>query len=484
MGEQTTLDRKAILGPCSESCGGVSLTALWPRVEVALLLSAGLVQRGGGTSPADSDQPPDELAPDTDTSVPSSATTSSSPRRPSVQGTLPSTPPNCTPGDVPAKGPWVLRKGLASFVAGIDSVLTRGAADGEADSSLADDDSMSLRSDLSSDSDQLLLAVGSGLDEVLGPRQRETAELAQEATEADRMATLATETLWPRVRGSQPHSGPGHVCVALSLHDLQLVAWASSKGASVLVQSQHLTLEEKQPLAGTSSHGSGDIGERCLLSLRWDCPPMSQGAQVVALVRDLAVKLSAGALGGLAQLAQEDPPGRAPPLRLLLHGLSLTLLNEASNHEDEENHREGLLVKVPQCLVDWTALGAVYVLPTGCGSLPEAVEELLWRSRDPHPKGDARPDLSGLLEENERLRQRLCQLQGLQRENETLREQVLQLESSSAGERQQLQDQRDEVGRLEQEKQSLLATLQLLQEELSRLERSSGCDPFCGAAST
>lgn len=61
---------------------------------------------------------------------------------------------------------------------------------------------------------------------------------------------------------------------------------------------------------------------------------------------------------------------------------------------------------------------------------------------------------------------------------------MLQLESSSAGERQQLQDQRDEVGRLEQEKQSLLATLQLLQEELSRLERSSGCDPFCGAAST
>ncbi|CAN8027386.1 unnamed protein product [Ixodes persulcatus] len=354
-----------------------------------------------------------------------------------------------------------------------------GAADGEADSSLADDDSVSLRSDLSSDSDQLLLAGAGVLDEVLGLRSRAdlAPELAQEATEEERLATLAMDAAWPRMRSASNVSS--RACVAIGLHDLQLVAWASPQGASVLVQSQHLTLEEKQ-LHGAGPRG-GDAGERCLLSLRWDWPPGGVGAQVRALVRDLAVRLSPAALGGLAQMAQEEPPARAVPMRLLLHGLSATVLEETENGGERP---EGLLVKVPQCLVDRTALGAVYLLPTGCGSLPEAVEQLLWRSGEPHTSEDARPDLSGLLEENERLRLRLSQLQVLQRENDLLREQVTQLESSSAGERQELQDQREEVSRLEQEKHSLLATLQLLQEELSRLERSSGCDPFCGAASS
>lgn len=465
--EQTSRDRQSILGPGGEPRGSVSLTALWPRVEVALLLNQS--QRGGEASLPDSDRRPDSPAP-TDSSAPSSAT-SSSPRRQSTRGPAAS-PPGCPPGEsVPRGGPWMLRKGLASFVAGIDSVLARGAADGEADSSLADDDSVSLRSDLSSDSDQLLLA--GVLDEVLGPRSRGDPELAQEATEEERLASLAAD--WPRVRGAG--SVPSGACVTFGLQDLQLVAWASPQGASVLVQSQHLTLEEKQP------HDApvGDVGERCLLSLRWDWPLGGVGARVGALVRDLAVRLSPAALGGLAQLAQEEPPGRTVPMRLLLHGLTATLLEETENGRERP---EGLLVKVPQCLVDRTALGAVYLLPTGCGSLSEAVEQLLWCSGEPRVTGDARPDLSGLLEENERLRRRLGQLQVLQRENDLLREQVTQLESSSAGERQELQDQREEVSRLEQEKHSLLATLQLLQEELSRLERSSGCDPFCGAASS
>ncbi|CAN7999014.1 unnamed protein product [Ixodes hexagonus] len=478
---------QSILGPGGEPRGSVSLTALWPRVEVGLLLAInqplGGGRAGGDASPADSDRQPDSPAePPTDSSAPSSAT-SSSPLRQSAQGLPPAvSPPGCTPGEsVPKGGPWMLRKGLASFVAGIDSVLARGAADGEADSSLADDDSVSLRSDLSSDSDQLLLAGAGVLDEVLGPRSRGDLlpELAQEATEEERLATLAMDAAWPRMRSVS--NVPSRACVALSLHDLQLVAWASPHGASVLVQSQHLTLEEKQPHNAGSRGGAGDVGERCLLSLRWDWPPLGIGAQVRALVRDLAVRLSPAALGGLAQMAQEEPPTRAVPMRLLLHGLSATLLEETENGKE---HPEGLLVKVPQCLVDRTALGAVYLLPTGCGSLPEAVEQLLWRSGEPHVTGDSRPDLSGLLEENERLRQRLSQLQVLQRENDLLREQVTQLETSSAGERQELQDQRDEVSRLEQEKHSLLATLQLLQEELSRLERSSGCDPFCGAASS
>lgn len=483
--EQASKDRLSILGPGGEPRGSVSLTALWPRVEVGLLLalnqSLGASRGGGDGSPPDSDHQPDSPAEaPTESSAPSSAT-SSSPRRQSAHG-LPSmaTPPGFTPGEsVPKGGPWMLRKGLASFVAGIDSVLARGAADGEADSSLADDDSVSLRSDLSSDSDQLLLAGAGVLDEVLGLRSRAdlAPELAQEATEEERLATLAMDAAWPRMRSASNVSS--RACVAIGLHDLQLVAWASPQGASVLVQSQHLTLEEKQ-LHGAGPRG-GDAGERCLLSLRWDWPPGGVGAQVRALVRDLAVRLSPAALGGLAQMAQEEPPARAVPMRLLLHGLSATLLEETENGGERP---EGLLVKVPQCLVDRTALGAVYLLPTGCGSLPEAVEQLLWRSGEPHTSEDARPDLSGLLEENERLRLRLSQLQVLQRENDLLREQVTQLESSSAGERQELQDQREEVSRLEQEKHSLLATLQLLQEELSRLERSSGCDPFCGAASS
>ncbi|KAL1475042.1 hypothetical protein MTO96_037578 [Rhipicephalus appendiculatus] len=296
--------------------------------------------------------------------------------------------------------------------------------------------------------------------------------------------------------------GSGRPCVAVRLHDLQLVGWAGPDGATLLLQSQHLALEERHTAAAVTTTGGscGDTeDERCLFSVRWESPAPGGCANekaascgLRALVRGLCLRLSAEALAGLAQLAQvEPPPQRAIPVRLLVHGLSVTLLDDPASSGSVSEENGGLLLKVPQCLVDRTPSGAVYILPTGCGSLTEAVQQLLWRKEELRPRPEPvsmahQPDLSGLVEENERLRQRLSQLHALQRDNRLLREQVTELENNSAGERRQIEEQRAELDRLEGEKHSLLATLQLLQEELSHLERtsSSGCDPFCGASNS
>lgn len=520
--EQTALDREAILGPSGRAPPSVSVTAMWPHVEVTLLLPPSATAVGAVVSPSDgSERPSSSTTTSEADEVPSRGpAVDYSPDQPLLQAPVPPLVPHGAGEAARGNQPWALRKGLASFVAGIDAVLAKGATDGELES-VADDDSVSLRSDLSSDSDQLLLATGA-LDEVLG--RTGAAEVAQDAAEllaldhppTGTQATVVESGEWRHCVGVG--SGGGRPCVYVRLHDLQLVGWAGAEGAALLLQSQHLALEERHTAAaatggGGSSGGDAAGGEEecCLLSVRWEspipplggCPPLesevggggsSVSCRLRALVRGLCVRLSAEALAGLAQLAQvEPPPARVLPVRLLLHGLSITLLDEPTSSSGSPGEQNGgLLLKVPQCLVDRTPSGAVYVLPTGCKSLAEAVQQLLWRSEErPAPQAGvvpamaSQPDLSGLVEENERLRQRLSQLHALQRDNRMLREQVSELENSSAGERRQLEEQRVELNRLEGEKHSLLATLQLLQEELSRLERassSSGCDPFCGAS--
>lgn len=513
--EQAALDRQAILGPSGRAPPSVSVTALWPRVEVTLLLPPPSSAAGGSASD-NSERPSSSTTTSEADDVPPHAADDSpdSPLQhslPANTGLPPSMPPSA--GETTKGPPWALRKGLATIVSGIDAVLAKGAADGELES-VADDDSVSLRSDLSSDSDQLLLATGA-LDEVLG-RGGGTAEVAQDAAEllaldhhgSGTQATTATGSAEWHHHGH--HGTSGRPCVSVHLHDLQLVGWAGPDGATLLLQSQHLALEERHTAAAATAAGgpSSSEGEeeRCLLSLRWESPApgsssttttaaSAEGASncgLRALVRGLCVQLSAEALAGLAQLAQvEPPPQQAIPVRLLLHGLSITLLDDPTSSGSVSEENGGLLLKVPQCLVDRTPSGAVYILPTGCGSLAEAVQQLLWRSEELRPPSEPamaapQPDLSGLVEENERLRQRLSQLHILQRDNRLLREQVTELENNSAGERQQLEEQRAELNRLEGEKHSLLATLQLLQEELSHLERtsSSGCDPFCGASNS
>lgn len=527
--EQTAVDRQAIMGPSGQVLPSVSVTAMWPHVEVTLLLppsSATAAGVPGGGSPSDASERPSSSTTTSEADeVPlrGGMAADDSPDQPLLQPPMPPLVPHGAGEATRGQGnqPWALRKGLASFVAGIDAVLAKGATDGELES-VADDDSVSLRSDLSSDSDQLLLATGV-LDEVLN--RSGAAEVGQDAAELlamDQASSGGVQGVSAEWRHCVGGSGSGRPCVCVRLHDLQLVGWAGADGAALLLQSQHLALEERHTAAaamaagggggsssGGDARGGGGVEEECcLLSVRWESPvppacptPLveSGGApsgRLRALVRGLCVRLSAEALTGLAQLAQvEPPPPRALPVRLLLHGLSVTLLDEPTSSGSPGEQNGGLLLKVPQCLVDRTPSGAVYVLPTGCKSLAEAVQQLLWRSDErpaplsglTGPAAADQPDLSGLVEENERLRQRLSQLHALQRDNRMLREQVSELENSSAGERRQLEEQRAELNRLEGEKHSLLATLQLLQEELSRLERasaSSGCDPFCGASNS
>ncbi|XP_049522560.1 LOW QUALITY PROTEIN: UHRF1-binding protein 1-like [Dermacentor silvarum] len=506
--EQAALDRLAILGPSGRAPPSVSVTALWPRVEVTLLLppppstSAAIGSASDGSerpSSSTTTSEADEVPPHGTDDSPDSPLRHSLPA--SIGVPLP-VPPGS--GEATKAPPWTLRKGLATVVSGIDAVLSKGAADGELES-VADDDTVSLRSDLSSDSDQLLLATGA-LDEVLG--RGGTAEVAQDAAEllaldhhgggAQAAAVMESASgTAGRVGGSS-----GRPCVAVRLQDLQLVGWAGPDGATLLLQSQHLALEERHTAAAATSTG-GSCGEaeeeRCVFSVRWEslapgscASETGAGCGLRALVRGLCVRLSAEALAGLTLLAQvEPPPQRVIPVRLLVHSLSATLLDDPASAGSVGEATGGLLLKVPQCLVDRTPSGAVYILPTGCGSLTEAVEQLLLRSDERRPRSELafeahQPDLSGLVEENERLRQRLSQLHSLQRDNRLLREQVTELENNSAGERRQIEEQRAELNRLEGEKHSLLATLQLLQEELSHLERasSSGCDPFCGASNS
>lgn len=507
--EQAALDRLAILGPSGLAPPSVSVTALWPRVEVTLLLPPAPTSAAGGSASDASERPSSSTTTSEADEVPPHHGVDDSPDSP-LRQSLPASinvPPPVPPGSgetAKVAPPWNLRKGFATVVSGIDAVLAKGAADGELDS-VADDDSVSLRSDLSSDSDQLLLATGA-LDEVLG--RGGAAEVAQDAAEllaldhhggSAQAAAMLESAEWHSGRAG---GSSGRPCVAVRLHDLQLVGWAGPDGATLLLQSQHLALEERHTAAAATATG-GSCGEtedeRCLFSVRWESPGpggcANEGAGACglrALVRGLCVRLSAEALAGLTQLAQvEPPPQRAIPVRLLVHGLSVTLLDDPSSSGSVSGENGGLLLKVPQCLVDRTSSGAVYILPTGCGSLAEAVQKLLWRNEELRPQSDPvsvaqQPDLSGLVEENERLRQRLSQLHTLQRDNRLLREQVTELENNSAGERRQIEEQRAELNRLEGEKHSLLATLQLLQEELSHLERtsSSGCDPFCGASNS
>ncbi|KAH7969739.1 hypothetical protein HPB52_021707 [Rhipicephalus sanguineus] len=259
--EQAALDRLAILGPSGRAPPSVSVTALWPRVEVTLLLPPAPTSAAGGSASDASERPSSSTTTsEADEVSPHGAVDSpDSPLRQSLPASI-NVPPSVPLGSGEATKtapPWTLRKGFATVVSGIDAVLAKGAADGELDS-VADDDSVSLRSDLSSDSDQLLLATGA-LDEVLG--RGGAAEVAQDAAELlalDHHGGSAQATAM--LESAEWHSGrvggsSGRPCVAVRLHDLQLVGWAGPDGATLLLQSQHLALEERHTAAAATAAG-------------------------------------------------------------------------------------------------------------------------------------------------------------------------------------------------------------------------------------
>uniref|UniRef100_A0A2R5LM64 Putative uhrf1-binding protein 1 n=1 Tax=Ornithodoros turicata TaxID=34597 RepID=A0A2R5LM64_9ACAR len=398
----------------------LGLAAVWPSVELALLLDDHDLGAQEGEEAQDS-----------------SSSTSSPPE---PVNTVARMPPAVRHGMMPLTVPSAIPQGAGS-TSGSDA----GGVNHKEEP--LEEDSSSLRSEFSSDSDQLL-GLAASMDEV---------ELGQEVTEE-----VVASANW----GGTLRRGRA---IVLRLHNAQLAGCSSSSSLLLLLQGQAIDVIEEggDTLRNDSPSGNKSEGQ---LSIRLD----SQGGQKLrVLVQGLSLRLSSSALTGLAQVLRDEGTGHPLPLRLLLHELCLVMQDEGSG-----------AVYVPHCLVDRTKDGDLYVMPVACGSLQESVEQLLCDNMTHSPGRD----VASLIRENERLRQQLRELHALQKENQSLRQQV---SSWGGGEREvalelKLAEQGEEARRLEEEKGALLATLHLLEEELIQersRQRPSGCDAFCGSSS-
>ncbi|XP_022252956.1 UHRF1-binding protein 1-like [Limulus polyphemus] len=448
-----------------------------------------------------------------------------------------------------------VKKGLTNIMASIDSVMTRGSPQwsehNEENSSVADDDTLSVRSDFSSDSDQMFVVgldtAGSEEDINVFPTKSHTSVDVEIADDAQELSGSNNDDS----SNSEKKNDIQISRVTLKFEGVETVVLFVGASSSVLLKTCHLEVEEDSAISWESFQNhfssksrswknsqSNNLKGKFKLILRFDQGSAATSCYqeagdigyLTCLVQNIDLDVLMSSCSGIGAFLKDEIVTETVPSRILIDSLKIKLKDDQFSSVSTQAQPLPMCINLPGCLIERTKENIIRILP-----LPPGVDFASVLGADKKESGgdDAKSGLEDLTfdpnklkryynvskfytstkktmdlsevhvfsdtshltsldevdnkenlsSENEKLRLKLTALIGVKRENELLKEQMNQILSVQGKEEieQQLVLAQDEIRRLEEEKRSLMETMQVLQEELNKaeLEKQRKCFSGC-----
>ncbi|GFT12955.1 UHRF1-binding protein 1-like [Nephila pilipes] len=412
-------------------------------------------------------------------------------------------------------GTSAMKRGLCSLVASIDSALTKSDPFSSIDadiSSFPDDDTVSIRSDVSSDMDQFVLVNqdGSLEDEFF---QHARPEIGIDvASKMRENSIISNYTL---------NSEKKKEMVSITVFKFGKVGFVSHSklDTSILLHCGQIETKEEAAISWENFQNNFSTRARswkneklttnlreCEFSMRLDkdyicgCddskPQLGVGFMSI-LASNLYLQLQMNSISSLVEFFEDELVSKPMPSKVILDNLQIQLQEEPPPSGMLSPNSVPLNISLPGCIIERTIDGTLSVLPLPHGYVEKNLGDLLNRttSSDIFSKSqnvqnsdscsngespgmsicdnseDEQLSVAKLVQDNKELRSKLNLMKNLEQENQILRQELNLLRNSVEDERlKQLLESRSEIRRLEHEKSTLQETLRLLQTEVNRLE--------------
>ncbi|XP_067121417.1 bridge-like lipid transfer protein family member 3B isoform X2 [Centruroides vittatus] len=449
-------------------------------------------------------------------------------------------------------GTSAMRRGFCNLMASIDSVLTKneGPNPDFENISHCDDDTLSVQSDFSSDSDQYVLV---GLESSL--TDEDPFHFHSTAVEIEEAAEVKEELVSSQTTSSEKRKEMISV-VILKLLGVEVSAQMTENRNCQVVQCYHIESSEHPSISWESFHNIFSTRSRgwqldrsldgppsdIQISLRYVKTVEAQEKKEIEedflsiFVKDINLNMLMSSFSGITDMLEDEVIPKPIPTRIIINNLKLHLMPACRDFNYTEEDRPSVYITspgvvplhfhLPGCLLERTGDGYIHFLPLPSDFIDKNLPLLIncengkslpiliasdkcdWKSLLADPKGlenltpiklssspieksmDCRcmqikstSDSPRKLpdddiqrkdkEELERSKRQSDLIQSLETENKLLKEELQLLRNAHDNNifYKLLRDTRDDVRRLEEEKKSLLDTLQVLQEELSKYEK-------------
>ncbi|XP_054714302.1 LOW QUALITY PROTEIN: bridge-like lipid transfer protein family member 3B [Uloborus diversus] len=416
-------------------------------------------------------------------------------------------------------GTSAMKRGLCSLVASIDSALTKSDQFNSMDAdspSFPDDDAISLRSDVSSDLDQFVLVNqdGSLEDEFF---QHARPEIGFDvASKMKEDSIISNYTL---------NSEKKKEMVSITMFEFGKVAFVyhSKLASSVLIHCSQIETKEETAISWENFQNKFSLRGRswkneekrsfgeCEFSLRLDKDNSfpSDGTKnelgpgfLSILASNLYLQFQMNSISGLVEFFEDEMVSKPMPSKIILDNLQLQLQEERPPSGLPSPSSAPLNISLPGCIIERTLDGTLSVLPLPHGYVLKNLGDLLnhcsfnenvQKKVDTHKydcgsedvadtsicdnSSDEQLSITKLMRDNKELRSKLNLMKNLEQENQILRQELNLLRNTVVDDEKlkQLLDSKNEIRRLEHEKNTLQETLRLLQKEVSRLEMEKHC---------
>ncbi|KAG8190374.1 hypothetical protein JTE90_022018 [Oedothorax gibbosus] len=407
-------------------------------------------------------------------------------------------------------GTSAVKRGLYSIMASIDTAITKNelytSMDGE---TFQDDDTLSIRSDVSSDMDQFVLVNqdGSLEDEFfqharpeigidVASKMRDNSIISNYTLNSEKKKEMVSITTFKFgkvgfVSHSKQDTSVLLQCTQIETSEIAAISWENFQNAF-----------SSRPRSWKNEKLTTAIRE-CEFSLRLDKDyirghdgiksKLSPGFLSV-LACNLFLQLQMNSISGIVEFFEDELAAKPIPSKVIIDNLQIHLQEEPPPTGLLSPSSSPLNISLPGCIIERTIDGTLSVLPLPHGYVEKNIGELLNRTASSEillknldsescsngespgmsicDNSDDEPlSLAKLLQENKELRSKLNLMKNLEQENQILRQELSLLRNTVDDETvTQLLESRNEVHRLEHEKTTLQETLRLMQHEVNRLE--------------
>ncbi|GIY65707.1 UHRF1-binding protein 1-like [Caerostris darwini] len=412
-------------------------------------------------------------------------------------------------------GTSAMKRGLCSLVASIDSAFVKSEAFSSMDGdtpSFPDDDTVSIRSDVSSDMDQFVLVNqdGSLEDEFfqharpeigvdVASKMRENSIISNYTLNSEKKKEMVSITVFKFgkvgfVSHSKLNTNMLLHCGQIETKEEAAISWENfQNNFSTRARSWK---NEKMITSLRECEFSMRIDKDYICGIDGSKPQPGPGFMSI-LASNLYLQLQMNSISGLVEFFEDELVSKPMPSKIILDNLQIQLQEEQPPSGLLSPNSAPLNISLPGCIIERTIDGTLSVLPLPHGYVEKNIGDLLnhtssseifSRSQNIHNSNscsngespglsicdnseDEQLSLVKLVQDNKELRSKLNLMKNLEQENQILRQELNLLRNSVEDERlKQLLESRCEIRRLEHEKTTLQETLRLLQNEVNRLE--------------
>ncbi|XP_076351118.1 bridge-like lipid transfer protein family member 3B isoform X2 [Tachypleus tridentatus] len=284
----------------------------------------------------------------------------------------------------------VVKKGLTNIMASIDSVMSRGSPQwsehqslhNEENSSVADDDTLSVRSDFSSDSDQMFVVgldtAGSEEDINVFPTKSLTSVEVEVADDAQELSTSNNDNS----SNSEKKHDTQISRVTLKLEGVETVVLFVGASSSVLLKTCHLEVEEDSAISWETFQNhfssksrswknspSNNSRGKCKLILRLDQGSAATSyyqeagdiGYLTCLAQNIDLDMLMSSCSGIGAFLKDEIVTETVPSRILIDSLKIKLKED--QFSSISTQPPPMCIDIPGCLIERTKENVIRILP-------------------------------------------------------------------------------------------------------------------------